>query len=223
VRQYLQLVSQKYNNPQVLVLKHPELTYYFSELAANFHQFKFVVIVRDPRDVIASMIKVGARHHESKILTPQSEVKTIEQHCDNYFTYYRDVFQNYSFLKDRLIFVKYENFMQNPAVELARVSALTGAVYQVDKAVQFLPEHAAAANFNPAIRKEDAFSGAFWSDAYTQPLTSDRIGSFKSVLDSRQIDAIQQKLAFFGKEFGYWDLSRQDDSPVLSAENSTQE
>lgn len=205
IRQYLSLVSVKYNDPELLVIKHPELTYHFSELSRVFQNFKFIVIVRDPRDVIASIIKVAERHTENKIISPQTQLTDIKQHCDHYISYYADVLNNLGKFNNRLIFVKYENFMNEPDNELQRISQFSGAKYDTRRAMEFLPEHAAAANFDKKSREEDPFSGAFWSDSYTESITTDRIGKYKDVLNAAQIEEIQQRLQAIGSRFGYWE------------------
>ncbi len=204
IRQYLSLVSVKYNDPEILILKHPELTYYFHELSQQFLNFKFVVIVRDPRDVIASVMEVADRHKKNKIISPQTELIDIKNHCDNYIAYYVNVLKNIDHFRNNLIFVKYEDFMNDPNQELQRISKFTGARYDINRAVEFLPEHAEAPNFNKSEREKDPFSGAFWSDAYTQPLSTHRIGRHKEILTKEQIEEIERRLDLFGNRFNYW-------------------
>ena len=207
IRQYLAIVSVKYNDPEILILKHPELTYYFHELARHFQNFRFIVIVRDPRDVIASTIRVAERHKKNKMLTPQTRLAGIKQHCDSYVAYYLDVVKNIEYFGSRLIFVKYEDFMNEPDKQLQRITQLAGARYDKKRAVEFLPEHASAPNFDKKTREEDPFSGAFWSDSYTKSITTDRIGRYKEVLDDMQVNEIEQRLQGFGKRFNYWQLN----------------
>jgi len=204
IRQYLSLVSAKYNDPELLVLKHPELTYYFPELAKNFSNFKFVVIVRDPRDVIASMLRVAKRHKESRLITPQTEIVEIKDFCRNYAAYYESVFKNMHVFKNKLMFVKYEDFVSNTKEQLALISKFSGAKYDADKAAEFQPEHAQALNFNREERLKDKFSGAFWSEQYTESLTSEKIGSYEKDLNPDQIKEIETRLQGIGQKFGYW-------------------
>lgn len=204
IRQYLSTVSVKYNDPEVLVLKHPELTYYFPELSRQFGNFRFVVIVRDPRDVITSVMEVAERHKKNKIISPQTELVNIKKHCDNYIAYYLDVLNNVELFQNRLLFVRYEDFMNDPGKELRRIAQMAGLRYDTQRATDFLPEHASARNFNKEVREKDPFSGAFWSELYTKPLSTDRIGRFKDVLSGEQINEIERRLDRFGNRFNYW-------------------
>ena len=204
IRQYLTLVSVKYNDPEKLILKHPELTYYFYELSKHFHNFKFIVIVRDPRDVIASIIRVAGRHIKNKISSPQTDLVDIKKHCEHYAAYYADVIKNLGNFYNRLMFVKYEDFMNEPNKQLLRISQFSGARYDTNRAIEFLPEHASSPNFDKEEREKDSFSGAFWSDSYTQPISTDRIGRYKEVLNDEQIKEIERRLQPFGNRFNYW-------------------
>jgi len=204
VRQYISTVSVKYNDPEILILKHPELSYYFHELSFQFRNFRFVVIVRDPRDVIASIMEVAERHRKNKVASPQTDLTDIKQHCDSYISYYAEIINKYESFAGKLIFVKYEDFMNNPGKELSRISQFAGPRYDVARAVEFLPEHASAANFNKDVREKDPFSGAFWSDAYTQPINTSRIGRYSEILNKAQVEEIEQRLSFFGNQFAYW-------------------
>lgn len=204
IRQYISVVSVKYNDPEVLVLKHPELTYYFHELSNQFQNFKFLVIVRDPRDVIASVIEVAERHIKNGIASPQTELINIKNHCENYISYYADILNNRDSFQNKLIFVKYEDFMSNPDQEIQRIGKFSGTRYDTTRAVEFLPEHALSPNFNKEEREKDPFSGAFWSDSYTQPISTNRIGRYKELLNAEQIEEIERRLDLFGNRFNYW-------------------
>lgn len=204
IRQYISMVSVKYNDPEFLILKHPELTYYFHELSKYFQNFKFIVIVRDPRDVIASIIKVAGRHKENRISSPQTQLVDIEKHCNSYINYYRDVLKNLDDFDKKLIIVKYEDFMSEPGKQLSRISQFSGVRYDAERAIEFLPEHASAINFDKGAREKDPFSGAFWSDSYTKPISTDRIGRYKEVLNGPQIEEIERRLQAFGNHFNYW-------------------
>ncbi len=203
VRQYITLVSVKYNDPEVLMLKHPELTYHFPELAAVFDNFRFIVIVRDPRDVISSIKKVAEKHNESHLISPQTVLDSTKKMCNSYLSYYKPVLSSRNLAK-KVLFLKYEDFVTDPAAQLEKVGSFTGAQYDFEKAAHFLPEHAEAWNFNKEKRLDDPFSGAFWSDLYTQTLSKSRIGTHKDVLSEEERQEIETVLKPFANRFQYW-------------------
>jgi hypothetical protein len=204
VRKYLSYVSIKYHDPEVLMLKHPELTYHFVELYSVFKDFKFITIVRDPRDVVASIIKVKNKHEENSIISPQTETKTIKGQCSAYLNYYINLLKYSEQMKSRLLFIKYEDFVTNPSEELNRVTEFTGASYDTSIATEFLPEHAKSPNFIKENRLKDNFSGAFWSDDYQKSITSKNIGQYKNILNTSEIKEIENLLGAFGVKFNYW-------------------
>ena len=102
------------------------------------------------------------------------------------------------------MFMKYEDFVSNTEAQLAKISKFSGAKYDVEKAVKFQPEHAKAAYFNREERMKDGFGGAFWSEQYTQSLTSEKIGAYKKDLNTDQIKEIEIQLQGIGQKFGYW-------------------
>ncbi|MFY9809970.1 sulfotransferase family protein [Aquabacterium sp.] len=201
-RKYVMLISAKYNDPEVMVLKHPELTRYFNDISDYFEDWKFVVIVRDPRDVIASIKRVQKRHQESGLRTPQTELRSIADFCREYMSYYSSV--DFARLKGRYIFLKYEDFVMNSTDQLTKVAMFTGARYDAGRVLKFSEDHQKAANFDKEKRLDDKFAGAFWSDMYTKDISDASIGSYKADLTEDQIVEIQQRVGDFGRRFGYW-------------------
>lgn len=201
-RQYLTLIAARYQDPEVIMLKNPELTHHFNDISDYFPSFKFVVIVRDPRDVIASIKRVQSRHKEDGLQTPQTGLKSMADFCREYMSYYNAV--DFARLKGKYIFVKYEDFVSNPEDQLVKVGAFTGAKYEPEKAIKFSDEHQKAANFDKDKRLNDKFSGAFWSDMYTKDISDARVGSYKNDLTESEVAEIQQRIGDFGRKFGYW-------------------
>ena len=63
----------------ILVLKDPGLALYLDEIESLFPPYKLIVLVRDPRDVIASMKNVSIKKEESF---------DIKKTADEIFIYY---------------------------------------------------------------------------------------------------------------------------------------
>jgi len=201
---YLNLVSTKYDDPEVLILKHPELTRHFQEIGLMFPSMSFLAIVRDPRDVIASMKDVAAKHKADGIISPQSRVKSIKGYCDQYRSYYDRIMQPPEWLNARLAFTRYEDVMQNPQALAEQAASLVGASYEPQEVGRFTEEHAKSANFDKEKRLKDSLSGAFWSDLYTKDFSTEQIGRYATMLNEEEIASIENQLAPIGKRFGYW-------------------
>jgi hypothetical protein len=201
---YIEMVSTRYGNPEVLILKHPELTRHFSTIRQLAPEVKFLVIVRDPRDVIASIKDVNVRHHETDVWSPHGSLKTMQQFCDFYGSYYQGVFTRRADFGSRLMFVRYEDVVTKPQQTFAQISAFSGAVYAGDEMTKFTDEHAQAKNFTKDLRLKDPLSGAYWSDMYTKDLSTDRIGNYAKILNPGEVAEIQRLQSGFGKSFRYW-------------------
>jgi hypothetical protein len=201
---YIEMVSARYGNPEVLIFKHPELTSHFTTIKQLAPETKFLVIVRDPRDVIASIKNVNARHRKTGTWSPHGTLSTMEQFCDYYASYYNSVFAQRADFASKLMFVRYEDVVSQPVKTFAHISAFSGASYADDAMTKFTDEHAKANNFRKDLRLKDPLSSAYWSEMYTKDLSTERIGSYAKTLDADEVREIQTRLAGFGKSFRYW-------------------
>ncbi len=61
---FLARTSRRWGDPNTLVLKHPQLTPYFPLLSVLLPKSRFVVMMRDPRDVAASAMRAARRGAE---------------------------------------------------------------------------------------------------------------------------------------------------------------
>jgi hypothetical protein len=200
---YFRMVSTRYHDPEVLIFKHPELTRHFPSISMMFPAIRFLAIVRDPRDVIASIKEARDKHLESGVKSPVTPLQKIDDLCRHYASYYASL--GSSNLRGRLRFVRYEDVMRDPKGTIAGIGEFCGADYDLDAAATFNEDHAASTNFNKEVRLRDPISGAFWSDMYTKDLSSERIGRFADSLTAAEIDEIQTRLRGFGKRFNYWE------------------
>jgi hypothetical protein len=204
VADYLRTVSAHHGDPEVLILKHPELIRNFADLAALAPAMLFLAAVRDPRDVVASMKRVRDSHARDGIPGPLAGARTIAGLCDYYGSHYGPLLDSAAAIGERLKFVRYEDFMRSPMGAVAEIGAFCGARYELEGVADFRPDHAASATFDKAARAGDPFSRAFWSDLYTQPLSDERIGRFREALSPAEIEETEARLAFIGRRFGYW-------------------
>ena len=204
VERYLGLVSERHCNPEVLILKHPELIRYFTELATLSPRMAFLAIVRDPRDVVASMKAVRERHERDRSPGPLAGMRSIEALCGFYASHYVGILASGDSLEGRLLIVRYEDAMRRPEEAIGRIGAFCGARYDLAAASEFQAAHAQSPTFDKDRRMQDPFARAFWSDLYTKPLTEERIGTFAQLLSPAEITEIEDRLASLGTRFGYW-------------------
>ena len=201
---YLNLVSARYGDPEVLILKHPELTRHFPTLRTMTPGSKFLVIVRDPRDVIGSIKAVNERHRATRTMSPTVRFQVMAEYCNFYMKYYKTIIEERGQFGDDLMFVRYEDVVTDPANTFAKISTFSGAVYEGDEMVKFDPASTDSKNLTREVRLEDPFSGAFWSDLYTKDLSTESIGTYKTRLTQTETQEVQAYLFQMGSEFGYW-------------------
>lgn len=204
VADYLRTVSARHGDPEVLILKHPELIRSFADLAELSPQMLFLAVVRDPRDVVASMKRVRDSHGRDGVSGPLAGARTTAGLCDVYGVHYGRLLETAEALGGRLKVVRYEDFMRSPRESVAEIGAFCGARYELDGIADFRSDHAGSATFDKAARANDPFSRAFWSDLYTKPLSDERIGRFAESLTQAEIGEIEARLGFIGRRFGYW-------------------
>jgi len=201
---YLDTVSEKYGKPEMLILKHPELTRHFLTIRRLVPGFKFLVIVRDPRDVIGSIKTVNERHRATNTWSPTVKFQTMEEYCRFYLHYYWNLFTQQQEFGGDLMIIRYEDAVTNPQETFAKVGAFSGAVYAGEEMKSFDPDQTESQNLRPEVRLQDPFSGAFWSDLYTKELSPETIGRYKERLTPAEVSQIEVMLDNVGKPFGYW-------------------
>jgi hypothetical protein len=204
VADYLRTVSARHGNPEVLILKHPELIRSFVDLARLSPAMLFLAVVRDPRDVVASMKRVRDSHDRDGVPGPLAGARTTAALCDVYGSLYGPLLDCAQELGGRLKIVRYEDFMRAPKTAVAEIGAFCGARYDLEGVADFRAEDAGNATFDKAARAGDPFSRAFWSDLYTQKLSDERIGRFAEALTAAEIGEVEARLGFIGRRFGYW-------------------
>ncbi|HEX8621126.1 MAG TPA: sulfotransferase [Allosphingosinicella sp.] len=204
VAEYLRTVSARHGDPEVMILKQPELIRSFADLARLSPEMLFLAVVRDPRDVIASMKRVRDSHARDEVAGPLAGARTTAALCGIYGSHYAPLLEAGQALEGRLTIVRYEDFVRAPKESVAAIGAFCGARYELDEVAGFRAEDVGNATFDKSARARDPFSRAFWSDLYTEPLSDERIGRFPESLSASEIGEIEARLAFIGQRFGYW-------------------
>ena len=104
LRGELQRTWEWLEQPQIMVLRSPPMTRNFPLLAQVIPEAIFVVVVRDPRDVVASRVEV-VRKRNGRI----NVERAVRKHCDEYSSQYRRLLEGN--LGDRLCVIRYEDMV----------------------------------------------------------------------------------------------------------------
>ncbi len=103
--------------PANLVMKHCHFTPVLQVMARQFATMKFVVIVRDARDSIASEVRAARKSRNDADLLP---LDLIEDSIDRYNLYYMSVVRSAAVLGDRLLSLRYEDLAAGGGIQALR-------------------------------------------------------------------------------------------------------
>lgn len=189
--------------PNVLVLKSPELSLYLPQLADLLPGAKFVMSMREPKDTITSMLKVGERQKKDRVNTYLTRAgRNIDVLCNMYNNHYIPTLKNLevegSNLKNRVLFVKYEDVVSCSDETLARVSQFCSIS---------LGRFAESGDWRISKSTEKISRHALWrtylTDLSFKPISKDSIGAYKSVLTAAECATVDNRCQSIRKMFKY--------------------
>jgi len=200
--EFLNKTRNRYPNAKNLVLKHPPLTARFPDLyellSAINEDSKFLIILRDPRDVVASLVKVG----ETLRSNNESEGNTLPRDMATLANYYMQCYmpalssQNDDYRKS-LMLVKYEDLVNNPQSTINQLREWSGLeLVDFDEGDNWKND-----NINYDSLKEN--KNAWLSDLWGKKLSNSRVGSYKKILKPEEIKLLEKVCAGPLQSFGY--------------------
>jgi len=179
---------------RTIVLKNPELTVHFPRLADWYDKAKFIVVVRDPRDTIASILDVAQRHGEAGVSSQIARIgRDMAKLSHFYKVHYFEALQSPK-CKDRVLIVRYEDLVNRPDAALAALSQHLGLALRAD----LIPPD----RFDR--RDRDTHVAAFWTTLRAEPPSPASVGRHRRSLSSEEIAAIETHCADFNRGLRYW-------------------
>jgi len=180
VRQLLDLTRQRYGNPAHLILKHPQLTPNFPLLSELLPEARFVVILRDPRDAVASAVRAGRKGAAEFAGSSPTRIAA------DYLSYYQRCFEgpNADF-HQKTLYVKYEHLVRDPLSVTSELQAFLG----IDLGGFHPLKETADEDW---LRTGSQSSGQpFHSPHYGKAVTESRVGQYADALNKRDIRKIE--------------------------------
>jgi len=199
---FLDKTRARYPEAKHLVLKHPPLTSRFPALyellSSVGEEVHFFIIIRDPRDVVASLLKVGERLRAQG----NPEGATLPRDMNRLGSYYMMCYMPALSHQDPeyqrcITMIKYEDLVANPkpVIEvIRRASGLQLEEFDVTSDWQHNE-----IDYEGMEQEKNAWLSSLWG----KKLSNARIGSYKKILTSDEISTLETVCAGPLKTFGY--------------------
>jgi len=170
--------------PRHLILKHCMLTPLIPELLIHFPEWRYVVVIRDPKDVIASEIRVWKKDHSRETFDPG----LIEKLTNQYLGYYKSLIQDGILQDPRVIGVEYENIV---AQKFGDLEKFLGYAIHADKVWS-------SDRFDIGVEYQ-GIRGC--SEQWGQEMTGSRVASFGELLSPFDAEQITQSTRAITSQF----------------------
>ena len=195
---FLEQALKHYAPAKFLVLKEPHMTRVFPEIFELLgDEARFVVMVRDPRDVIVSMKEVGkkiAQQGKGHFLTEANLLQLINHYK---LFYVRCLESTNKAFKQQMVFIKYEQLVTQPEPIIKHLKAFTGLT--LDELDLNNPSER-------SVRKVGEVDGRVkpWTTELSGKAVQDTsVGQYRDKLTPEQIATIDRECSDVYQVFGY--------------------
>lgn len=195
IDQYVERTRAVQGNPGHIVLKSPEFCLVMEEMVLAQPHARFVVSVRDPRDQITSDLEVQNKDDAGNVVGDGRTYRDIRSAAKTLNGYYAKVAAAVRLAPDRVLYVRYEDVLQDFAATLNRLNAFTGMGDSLFDPTRDWPRYAAISDLEPNY--------ADYTPYYGKPLEASRIGRYRQYLDHNEVLQIEAGCEDLMRRFGY--------------------
>ena len=158
--------------------------------------------MRDPRDVIASMIEVGKKLKAQGTATDAMARlfigRNMDQLSQHVMSFYEPVFRNRaSGLRERIHFLRYEDLVQEPDQQMQILRRFTGLK------LAGIDPHAAPDTGKVDHDRGSEYQRAWKTDKDGKAIADGSIGRYRKVLDRKEVAAIEKNCRRLMTRFKY--------------------
>ncbi len=201
VRAFLEHTKKHLQADSHLVLKEPHLTRLWPSLYELVPDAIFLMIVRDPRDIVASMVTVG----EKQKMLGQSYFfadRNIPELCQHLMSFYEPALAvTDAGFRVRLSVVLYEQLVSRPETTLQQISDVTGIdfVSLGRPAVQGAMNSIVDEDWN----RRSKLYFPWVTELSGKAVSESKVGSFRTILTETEIRQVEEHCSTFFEWFGY--------------------
>lgn len=201
VNKFLEHIRTIYANYTHIVLKYPLIAELFPDIYELVEDVKFLLIIRDPRDTIASLIDVGnkmVKQGENRHLTPMF----VERNLSEFLEFYRRAYAaswncNLADFQTKVGYIKYEYLVLNPQGAIQQLKNFTGLNF--DSYNIFDKWQRNKINYSQLSDAEKPW----YSELYDKGISPKSIGRYRQVLRDEEIKFIEREGADILRIFSY--------------------
>ncbi|NIA68784.1 sulfotransferase [Pelagibius litoralis] len=190
-----------------LVLKNPELLLHFPQAAALLPDARFVVSVRDPKDTIASMLRVGEKHRHSGVNSfLATAIRYIDNLCQSYRRFYLPVMsalkKDQGTLKEKVVFVRYESLVGDTRNVINGLATFCKVPLAFESVIEERTLSDQIDQGNDALHSHPRWS-AYLTELSGGPIFSTSISNYRKRLTEAEAGRIDRQCADIRKAFGH--------------------
>ncbi len=196
LERYLQHVHTRFPGASCLVLKDPEMTRAFPELFELSPESRFICMIRDPRDVIVSLINVGKKMQAQgrrDLLAQAAQARDMDHLCRYFKAFYDPILQmRQPAFWAQTLFVRYEDLVRHPDTVVRDVARFTGLTLPLKTVYD-------TGTVDFAKRAESPWL----SHLYGKGISASRVGTYADALSQEEVHTVEAACAELLDLFGY--------------------